>query len=45
MNNVKKYAISAAVTTVAALIGIYLLRKAPVVSGITAPLVNKALVG
>lgn len=45
MKDVKKYAIAGAITTVAALIGIYLLRKTPVVSGFTAPLVNKALNG
>ena len=45
MKDVKKYAIAGAITTVAALLGIYLLRKAPVVSGFTAPLVNKALNG
>lgn len=45
MNAAKKHAIAAAIATATVLLGIYVLRKAPVISGITRPLVDKALMG
>lgn len=45
MKDAKKYLVPAAMTIGTVLLGIYLLRKAPVVSQFTAPLVNKALNG
>lgn len=45
MKDVQKYLVPAAMTIATVLIGVYVLRKAPVISGVTAPLVNKALNG
>lgn len=45
MNAAKKHAVAIAIATASVLLGIYILRKAPVLSGVTGPLVDKALNG
>ncbi len=45
MNLVKKHAVPALMTTFAVLVVVAILRKAPVISPITRPLVDKALGG
>lgn len=45
MDTVKKHAVPALIMIGTVLIGIYVLRKAPIISPITGPFVDKALNG